>query len=85
MATLIATAVAAIASSSVAIRSFRAYEPPVRPTGIRCSITEGPAIPQPRATGWGLVDCVVVGGGISGLCIAQVLATKHHDRAPTWL
>ncbi|KAB2632468.1 protoporphyrinogen oxidase 1 [Pyrus ussuriensis x Pyrus communis] len=25
------------------------------------------------------VDCVVVGGGISGLCIAQVLATKHGD------
>ena len=28
------------------------------------------------------VDCVVVGGGISGLCIAQALATKHPDVAP---
>ncbi|KAM1131749.1 hypothetical protein ACFXTH_046365 [Malus domestica] len=28
------------------------------------------------------VDCVVVGGGISGLCIAQVLATKHGDAVP---
>lgn len=26
-----------------------------------------------------LLDCVVVGGGISGLCIAQALATKHRD------
>ncbi|KAK6941163.1 Amine oxidase [Dillenia turbinata] len=25
------------------------------------------------------VDCVIVGAGISGLCIAQVLATKHAD------
>lgn len=29
-----------------------------------------------------MVDCVVVGGGISGLCIAQALATKHPDVAP---
>ncbi|KAM1353253.1 hypothetical protein EV1_032592 [Malus domestica] len=28
------------------------------------------------------VDCVVVGGGISGLYIAQVLATKHGDAVP---
>ncbi|XP_050140001.1 uncharacterized protein LOC126616074 [Malus sylvestris] len=28
------------------------------------------------------VDCVVVGGGINGLCIAQVLATKHGDVVP---
>ncbi|KAM0990040.1 hypothetical protein ACFX13_008716 [Malus domestica] len=28
------------------------------------------------------VDCVVVGGGINGLCIAQVLATKHGDAVP---
>lgn len=25
----------------------------------------------------GLLDCVIVGGGISGLCIAQALCTKH--------
>ncbi|KAM2869656.1 hypothetical protein FF1_017543 [Malus domestica] len=28
------------------------------------------------------VDCVVVGSGISGLCIAQVLASKHGDAIP---
>lgn len=27
------------------------------------------------------VDCVVVGGGISGLCIAQALSTKHANAA----
>ncbi|KAJ4825572.1 Protoporphyrinogen oxidase 1, chloroplastic [Turnera subulata] len=27
-------------------------------------------------------DCVIVGGGISGLCIAQALATKHRSVAP---
>ncbi|KAF5733422.1 mRNA for protoporphyrinogen oxidase family protein [Tripterygium wilfordii] len=27
-------------------------------------------------------DCVIVGGGISGLCIAQALANKHRDVAP---
>ncbi|KAI6678116.1 hypothetical protein NL676_038912 [Syzygium grande] len=68
MATLIATA--AVASSSVAIRPFRSHKPSRTPAGIRCSVAEGPAISQPRAAGGGLVDCVVVGAGISGLCIA---------------
>ncbi|XP_056175534.1 uncharacterized protein LOC130134594 [Syzygium oleosum] len=80
MATL--TATAAVASSSVAIRPFRSHKPSRAPAGVRCSVAEGPAISQPRAAGGGLVDCVVVGGGISGLCIAQALATKHRDRAP---
>ncbi|XP_056173159.1 protoporphyrinogen oxidase 1, chloroplastic-like isoform X1 [Syzygium oleosum] len=80
MATL--TATAAVASSSVAFRPFRSHKPSRAPAGIRCSVAEGPAISQPRAAGGGLVDCVVVGGGISGLCIAQALATKHRDRAP---
>ncbi|KAK9281753.1 hypothetical protein L1049_004658 [Liquidambar formosana] len=31
------------------------------------------------------VDCVVVGAGISGLCIAQALATKHRDVAPDFI
>lgn len=26
-----------------------------------------------------MLDCVVVGAGISGLCIAQALATQHKD------
>ncbi|XP_057482817.1 protoporphyrinogen oxidase 1, chloroplastic-like isoform X2 [Actinidia eriantha] len=31
--------------------------------------------------GGSLLDCVIVGAGISGLCIAQALATKHADIA----
>ena len=26
-----------------------------------------------------MLDCVIVGAGISGLCIAQALATQHKD------
>lgn len=59
-------------------------------TRIRCSIAkEEKAISSPSSTTChedrrhsGTVDCVVVGGGISGLCIAQALATKHSDVAP---
>ena len=29
----------------------------------------------------GVLDCVVVGGGVSGLCIAQALDTKHGSAA----
>lgn len=29
--------------------------------------------------GYSLLDCVIVGGGISGLCIAQALETQHKD------
>ncbi|KAI6703585.1 hypothetical protein NL676_012721 [Syzygium grande] len=52
MATL--TATAAVSSSSVAIRPFRSHKPSRAPAGIRCSVAEGPAISQPRATGGGL-------------------------------
>ncbi|KAI6704298.1 hypothetical protein NL676_013434 [Syzygium grande] len=105
-------------SSSVATRPFRAHKPSLAPdldevgrrstscrsgrgraapprsgrrrgraaamgeAGIRCFVAEGPAISQPRAAGGGLVDCVVVGGENSGLCIAQALTTKHRDKAP---
>ncbi|KAG2697871.1 hypothetical protein I3843_07G124600 [Carya illinoinensis] len=63
---------------------------PSRRTRIRCSIAkEEPAISSPSSSTWetdrrqsGTVDCVVVGGGISGLCIAQALATKHSDVVP---
>nr|GEX36983.1 protoporphyrinogen oxidase 1, chloroplastic [Tanacetum cinerariifolium] len=49
---------------------------------LRCSIAKDtpPVTPVPAADvshSEGLLDCVVVGGGISGLCIAQALATKH--------
>ncbi|KAI9182005.1 hypothetical protein LWI28_021007 [Acer negundo] len=55
---------------------------------LRCSIAEestiSPSKPNHNLDGGGSVtaDCVVVGGGISGLCIAQALATKHSDAAP---
>ncbi|KAI4378229.1 hypothetical protein MLD38_015738 [Melastoma candidum] len=50
---------------------------------IRCSIAEGPTIPSSRAFGSSeTADCVIVGGGISGLCVAQALATKHAGIAP---
>ncbi|KAG8051954.1 hypothetical protein GUJ93_ZPchr0001g29582 [Zizania palustris] len=44
---------------------------------VRCAVAsdaaEAPAAPGARLS----ADCVVVGGGISGLCTAQALATKH--------
>ena len=61
------------------------------PAAARCSLTGrragGPraarrgvarvvAAAQTDATK-GVLDCVVVGGGVSGLCIAQALDTKH--------
>ncbi|KAI9180316.1 hypothetical protein LWI28_003554 [Acer negundo] len=55
---------------------------------LRCSIAEestiSPSKPNHNLDGGGSVtaDCVVFGGGISGLCIAQALATKHRDVAP---
>ncbi|WCJ22593.1 Protoporphyrinogen oxidase chloroplastic [Euphorbia peplus] len=57
---------------------------------LRCSIAEQPSTISPNSAGkseYGggnssSLDCVVVGGGISGLCIAQALATKHRNVAP---
>ncbi|KAL9385178.1 hypothetical protein Peur_022188 [Populus x canadensis] len=62
-----------------------------RPLKLRCSLTEDSTtfIPfklngeaQSSAGHSATADCVIVGGGISGLCIAQALATKHWDVAP---
>ncbi|MQL71830.1 hypothetical protein Taro_004175 [Colocasia esculenta] len=58
---------------------------------VRCSVTGKPAVAMgsdasPSSPGGGgpgepvgtlRADCVVVGAGISGLCIAQALATRH--------
>ncbi|GLT51367.1 hypothetical protein SLA2020_247830 [Shorea laevis] len=54
-----------------------------RPLKLRCSIAEGRTRSPSTIDGGELatVDCVIVGGGISGLCIAQALATKHRDVA----
>ncbi|KAK1293483.1 hypothetical protein QJS10_CPB17g00840 [Acorus calamus] len=50
----------------------------------RCSvaIVSSPSdMAAPPPTEAASVDCVVVGGGISGLCVAQALATRHADLA----
>ncbi|EPS62163.1 hypothetical protein M569_12628 [Genlisea aurea] len=65
-------------SSSLGKRSIpcRGYWNP----GIRCSIAEGTAAVSPSPginNELPIVDCVVVGAGISGLCIAQALSTKY--------
>ncbi|KAI5336164.1 PREDICTED: protoporphyrinogen [Prunus dulcis] len=53
---------------------------------LRCSVAKESTISPLGVSGeggqLGAVDCVVVGGGISGLCIAQALATKHGDAVP---
>lgn len=54
-----------------------------KPFKLRCSIAEGPTISSSKIEGGEstIADCVIVGAGISGLCIAQALATKHRDVA----
>ncbi|KAL2510434.1 Protoporphyrinogen oxidase 1 [Abeliophyllum distichum] len=50
--------------------------------GIQCSVAEGSATVPPSlssGSGQSVLDCVIVGAGISGLCIAQALATKHRN------
>ncbi|PNX73903.1 protoporphyrinogen oxidase chloroplastic-like [Trifolium pratense] len=57
---------------------------------LRCSIAEESTASPTKTTlksdsgarNHSRVDCVVVGGGISGLCIAQALSTKHADGVP---
>ncbi|KAI0518595.1 hypothetical protein KFK09_006031 [Dendrobium nobile] len=52
---------------------------------VRCSVTSEVVVPMGRGGGDSdgspagriSVDCVVVGGGINGLCTAQALATRH--------
>lgn len=61
---------------------------PTRSLQLRCSVAKESTISPFQAAGDGAhssVDCVVVGGGISGLCIAQALATKHNDAVPNVL
>ncbi|GLU07155.1 hypothetical protein SLE2022_241220 [Rubroshorea leprosula] len=56
-----------------------------RPFMLCCSIAEGPTRSVSTIDGGEPVpaaDCVIVGGGITGLCVAQALATKHRDVVP---
>ncbi|KAI6678085.1 hypothetical protein NL676_038881 [Syzygium grande] len=68
MATLIATA--AVASSSVAIRPFPLPQALLHARRDQVLRRRGPRDLPAEGRRRGLVDCVVVGGGISGLCIA---------------
>lgn len=58
------------------------------PLKLRCSIAEESKIspsklsPNLNAADAATADCVIIGGGISGLCIAQALATNHSAVAP---
>ncbi|XP_028770972.1 protoporphyrinogen oxidase 1, chloroplastic-like [Neltuma alba] len=60
----------------------------IRPN-VRCSIAEESAVSPAKTRGQlnsggndsASVDCVIVGGGISGICIAQALSTKHANAA----
>ncbi|KAG7553326.1 Amine oxidase [Arabidopsis thaliana x Arabidopsis arenosa] len=58
-----------------------------KPLKLRCSVAGGPTVGSSKIGGGGgttiTTDCVIVGGGISGLCIAQALATKHPKAAPS--
>ncbi|KAF6172278.1 hypothetical protein GIB67_024900 [Kingdonia uniflora] len=54
--------------SRARFRCSIAKESPISPVNVEGSESKGYS-----------VDCVVVGGGISGLCIAQALVTKHGD------
>ena len=69
--------------------SFSKFSTP-RHFKLPCSLTEeSTTITPSKLNGEALsngghsvaADCVIVGGGISGLCIAQALATKHWDVA----
>lgn len=57
-----------------------------KPLKLRCSVAGGPIVGSSKINGGGgttvTADCVIVGGGISGLCIAQALATKHPNATP---
>lgn len=48
---------------------------------IRCSVAAvppSPAAPRDNVE-QSVLDCVIIGAGISGLCVAQALATKHRN------
>uniref|UniRef100_A0A0E0FKA7 Protoporphyrinogen oxidase n=1 Tax=Oryza nivara TaxID=4536 RepID=A0A0E0FKA7_ORYNI len=74
-AAAMATATSATATPPLRIRD--AARRTRRRGHVRCAVASGaaeaPAAPGARVS----ADCVVVGGGISGLCTAQALATKH--------
>ncbi|OAY48825.1 hypothetical protein MANES_05G008200v8 [Manihot esculenta] len=91
MATL--TDFSLIRSTTFLVPSFSKLNPKItihRPLKLRCSITEQSSTISSSKLGGEAqsngghsspADCVIIGGGISGLCIAQALVTKHRDVA----
>ncbi|CAO2173954.1 unnamed protein product [Urochloa humidicola] len=73
-----AATMAAAASAGVPPRSGPRIPARLRGFSARCAAVAGGAAEAPASAGARVsADCVVVGGGISGLCTAQALATKH--------
>ena len=75
-----ATAMATAASAAAPLLNGTRRPARLRQRGLQvlCAAVAGGAAEAPASTGAGLsADCVVVGGGISGLCTAQALATRH--------
>ncbi|XP_042422384.1 protoporphyrinogen oxidase, chloroplastic-like isoform X2 [Zingiber officinale] len=79
-------------AAAVSIVSFSAGPPTAvdglrvkdAPRRVRCNVASNPAVRDAggeAAAGRVSADCVVVGGGISGLCTAQALSTKHAEAA----
>ncbi|EYU46887.1 hypothetical protein ABFS82_04G000700 [Erythranthe guttata] len=67
-------------SSFTQFTQFTQFTIPRHVRRIRCSVAEGPAAVSPSSESdnqQSVLDCLIVGAGISGLCIAQALATKH--------
>lgn len=66
---------------------FPRSRPYYKPLNLHCSVSGGSVVGSSTIEGGGgggktvAADCVIVGGGISGLCIAQALVTKHPDAA----
>ncbi|XP_072979007.1 protoporphyrinogen oxidase, chloroplastic [Typha angustifolia] len=75
-----------MAAATISTLPFFSTKPPRgRRIRIKCAIAtesrdagggEAAAVPPPRMS----AECVVVGGGVSGLCTAQALQTKHGIR-----
>ncbi|CAL4976737.1 unnamed protein product [Urochloa decumbens] len=79
---MVAAAAAMATAASAGVPPLRGHRIPTRLRGrgvtVRCAAVAGGAAEAPASAGARLsADCVVVGGGISGLCTAQALATKH--------
>nr|CAN69262.1 hypothetical protein VITISV_004031 [Vitis vinifera] len=68
--------------SPVNLRRSTSISSPFFCRPVRCAVAGESTISSSKVgdgNNYSPVDCVIVGAGISGLCIAQALATKHGD------